>query len=270
MEKNIDWIRLWRKLVQVTSERKSASPSKAELVTRTSSRRWAKPDSTIDFIAAQLDTVPGATLLDIGAGTGRLAILLSRHAQKITSIDSSPAMIQTMQENLRAEGIANVELIQGTWPEVQVERHDFSLCSHAMYGSADLCAFVQQMMGVTIHTCFLLIRAPVLHGIMAEAATRIWGHPYDSPNFQVAYNALLQMGVFPNVRMANTGLWDPWVSNSLEEALDEIKCRFGLGLISRYDDFLIELLRRHLIFVNGQYVWPRGVRSALVYWDIDP
>ena len=104
---------------------------------------------------------------------------------------------------------------------------------------------------------------------MAEAATRIWGHPYDSPNFQVAYNVLLQMGIFPNVLMENTGLWKPWVSASLEDALSEMKRRFGLGPVGEYDDFLMELLRRRLTFEAGQYVWPRSVRSALVYWNVD-
>jgi len=41
-----------------------------------------------------------------------------------------------------------------------------------------------------------------------------------------------------------------------------------LGPVNKYDDFLTELLRRRLIVVNGQYMWPRGVRSALIYWDV--
>jgi hypothetical protein len=76
------------------------------------------------------------------------------------------------------------------------------------------------------------------------------------------------MGILPNVMMADTGLWDPWISNSLEEALDEIKCRFGLGPVNKYDDFLADLIRRRLIAVNGHYMWPRGIRSALIYWDV--
>jgi hypothetical protein len=104
---------------------------------------------------------------------------------------------------------------------------------------------------------------------MAEAAMRIWGHPHDSPNFQVAYNVLMQMGICANVLMENSGLWDPWTSASFEAALDEVKRRFGLGPVSEYDDFLTDLLRRRLTLVDGQYVWPRGVRSALVYGDVD-
>ena len=269
MGKMTDWIRLWRELVEATSEREKDGAGKVERGVRGLNRRWAKADSTQDFIVAQLDATPGATLLDIGAGTGRWAILLSRHAHAITAVDSSPKMIQAMRENLHAENIGNVQVIEGTWPQVQIEPHDFSLCSHGMYGSVDLSAFVQCMMQATRRTCFMLMRATTPDGIMAEAATHIWGHPYDSPNFQVAFNALLQMGIFPNVLMANTGLWEPWTSASLEAALVEIKRRFGLSQISEHDDFLLELLRRRLTWADGQYVWTLGVRSALIYWNVD-
>jgi precorrin-6B methylase 2 len=269
MEHVTDWIRLWRELVEATAGREKEYSSKAERGARALNRRWAKADSTRDFIVAQLDVHPGATLLDIGAGTGRWAIMLSAHARQITAIDSSPLMIQAMQDNLRAEKIENVRVVEGTFPNVAIEPHDFSFCSHGMYASADFRAFVQGMMQATRRTCFLLMRATTIDGIMAEAATHLWGHPYDSPNFQVAYNALLQMNIFPNVLVANTGLWEPWTSPSLEAALVEIKRRFGIDQVSAYDDFLMELLRRRLILKDAQYVWTPSVRSALVYWDVE-
>ena len=269
MEKVTDWIRLWRDLVEATSEPEQDSASKAERGARKLNRRWAKADSTQDFIVAQLDATPGATLLDIGAGTGRWSMMLSPHARQITAIDSSPLMIQAIRENLRAEKIKNVRVIEGTWPHVQIEPHDFSFCSHGMYASADFPAFIQSMAQATRRACFLLIRATAPDGIMAEAAMHIWGHPYDSPNFQVAYNALLQMGIFPNVLMANTGWWEPWTSPSLEAALIEIKRRFGSSQINTHDDFLMDLLRRRLTLVENKYVWTPSVRSALIYWNVD-
>ena len=278
MEKVTDWIRLWRELVQArmaaqeTADAESEQDrwkSKSRDFDASVRRRWARPDSSRDFVIAQLDAAPGSTILDIGAGTGSWAILLSPHVHKVTAIDSSAAMIQVMQENLHAEDIANVQIIQGIWPDVQVELHDYTLCSHAMYAEPDLPAFVRRMVRVTRRTVFLLMRAPTIDGIMAEAAIRIWGHPYDSPNFQVGYNALLQMGIYPNVLMENTGLWKPWTSASFEDALSEMKRRFGLGQNSEHDDFLMDLLRRRLTRVDRAYEWSSSVRSALVYWNVD-
>lgn len=266
MPRDTDWIQLWRELVEAPSPDPARGGKPKDSYAATD-RRWAKPDSTVDFIVTQLVATPDATLLDIGAGKGSWAIRLSPHVRRITAVDSSPAMIQAMQANLSGAGVRNAEIVQGSWPDVQVAPHDFSLCSHAMYGAADLPAFIRGMEQATRRTCFLLLRAPSPDGVMAQAALRIWGHPYDSPNFQVCYNALLQMGIFANVLMANTGLWNPWKSASLEEALADIKRRFGLAGASEHDEFLIDLLRRRLTLEGGQYVWPRGVRSVLVYWN---
>jgi SAM-dependent methyltransferase len=278
MEKTTDWIQLWRELVEAHSwGRKRGKPrdanqdvwrEKARQFHALVERRWAKPDSSRGFVVAQLDAHPGATVLDIGAGTGAWVALLARHARKVTAVEPSQAMIEVMRQTLAAEGITNVEIVQQTWPDAAVGTHDFSLCSHAMYGYPDLPAFVGRMIEVTRRTCFLVLRVPTADGIMAKAATRIWGQPHDSPNFQVAYNALLQMGIYPSVIMEDTGLWPPWTHASLEDALEDVKRRFGLGENSEHDQFLTDLLRRRLTCEDGQYVWPPGVRSALVYWDV--
>jgi SAM-dependent methyltransferase len=276
MQKMTDWIALWRELVEAKSrsrkgEAGSESPAdlwyaRAREFDESVKHRWTRPDSSRDFVMSQLDV--NATLLDIGAGTGAWAALLASRARRVTAIEPSPAMIEVMREKLAAEGRTNVEIVQGTWPDVVVEPHDFSLCSHAMYGYPDFPAFIRRMVVCTRCKCFLVLRAPGVDCVLAEAARHIWGQPHDSPNFTIAYNVLLQMGIYPNVLMENTGLWDPRISQSLEEALSDVKRRFGLDGMTEHDDFLVDLLRRRLIYQGGQYVWPRDVRSALVYWTV--
>jgi precorrin-6B methylase 2 len=279
MERATDWIRLWRELVEVQARRWAARnrergrddawKAKARSFDAKVRERWAKPDSSRQAVLAALQAQPGATVLDIGAGTGAWACLLARHARLVTAVEPSPTMIEVMEENLAAEGVQNVQIVQGAWPDVDVAAHDFSLCSHAMYGYPDLPAFLRRMIEVTRQTCFLVMRVPTVDGVLAEAAMRVWGHPHDSPNFQVGYNAMLQMGLFPNVLMEDTGLWDAWTHDSLEEALADVKRRLELpeSEPSEHDAFLRELLRRRLTWQDGHYVWPPGVRSALVYWN---
>jgi precorrin-6B methylase 2 len=276
MEKITDWTALWRELVEVKarSRPRETGPEaqvdfwrvKAREFDESVKRRWARPDSSRAFVISQLNA--NATVLDIGAGTGAWAALLARYVHKVTAVEPSPTMIEVMREKLAAEGCSNVEVIQGAWPDVVVEPHDFSLCSHAMYGYPDLPAFIRRIAAVTKRMCFLVLRAPTVDCVLAEAARHIWGQPHDSPNFTVAYNILLHMGIYPSVLMENTGLWDSRTSESLAEALRETKRHFGLDGLAEHDDFLVDLLRRRLTYQDGQYVWPRGVRSALVYWTV--
>ncbi len=278
MEKITDWSSLWRELVEVKTrgrKRDWGAESAADVwQTRARKfdegvrRRWAKPDSSRAFVLSQLG--PDSTLLDIGAGTGAWTALLARRARHVTAVEVSAAMVEVMCENLAEESISNVTIIQGMWPDVPVEPHDFSLCSHAMYGYPDLAAFVARMVTCTRRTCFLVLRAPTLDGVRAEAAQHIWGQPLDSPNFTIAYNILLQMGVHANVLMEDTGLWEPRTSDSLQDALSDLQRHFGLDGNSEHDEYLMDLLRRRLAWdaLRNEYVWPREVRSALVYWQV--
>jgi len=228
-------------------------------------RRWSKPDSSRDFIMSRLDL--SSTVLDIGAGTGAWSALLAPAVRHVTAVEPSPAMIEVMRRRLTAENITNVTIIRGAWPDVAADRHDFSLCSHAMYGCSDLAAFIRQMVASTRSECFLLMRAPTFDGVMAEAAQHIWSHPLDSPNFAIAYNILLQLGIYANVIMEDTGLWEPKKSATLEDAMNRLKRHFGLNGNSEHDEYLIDLLRRRLKWEDGHYVWPPDVRSALVHWQ---
>lgn len=275
MEKITDWSQLWEDLVEIRSAGRSdgASPApgdpwndRAIAFKQGVRRRWERPDSSRDFILSRLDA--GSTVLDIGAGTGSWAVLLARRARQVTAVEPSPAMIAVLSASLEEEGIRNVSIVEGNWPEVYVEPHDFSLCSHAMYGVPDLEAFILRMIACTRRTCFLLLRAPSLDGIRAEAARHIWGQPLDSPNFTIAYNILIGMGIYANVLMEDTGLWKPRVSPSIEEAHRDLKRFLGLADSPEHDGYLLTLLRRRLHWRCGRYLWPPEVRSALVYWNV--
>ena len=275
MEKITDWNALWRELVDIKARSRNSISheeqdidvwcKKAAEFKEGVKRRWKKPDSSRDFILSKMN--PSATVLDIGAGTGAWAGLLAPHVRRVTAVEPSPSMIRVMRESLDEEGIKNVDIVQGEWPDVTVDAHDYSLCSHAMYGYPDLPVFIRRMAEYTRNTCFLLLRAPSLNGIRSEAAQHIWGQPLDSPNFTIAYNILLEMGIFAHVQMENTGLWKSRTSSSLEEALGSMKRFLGLNTTDEQDDYLWKLLQRRLVLKKGQYIWPPEVRSALVYWN---
>jgi SAM-dependent methyltransferase len=274
MEHAPNWASLWRQLVDIKSQsRKSEGRREADMWSERAhrfdtdvKRRWARPDSSRDFILSQLDS--DRTVLDIGAGTGAWSALLAGRVRRVTAVEPSSAMIEVMRRVLDAEAVSNVDIVHGSWPEAAVAPHDFSLCSHAMYGCADLPAFIRRMISCTRRMCFLLMRAATFDGVSAEAARHIWGHPFDSPNFLVAYNLLVEMGIYANVLMEDTGLWTPRISAGLDDAFNRMKRHFGLNG-TEHDEYLRDLLKRRLTLQNGEYVWPAEIRSALVYWTIE-
>jgi SAM-dependent methyltransferase len=277
MEKVTDWTALWKELVEKQgpfwNHKKRSEENRHKWKDRSQGfydrvkKRWAKPDPHRDFIIAMISSVRDATVIDIGAGTGAWAVLLSRSAKKVTAIEPSDEMRQILKENLKNEGVDNVEVIEKLWPAPDMEKHDFSLASHSVYGCEDLQGFISSMTETTRNACFMLLRAPDHNGLMAMAARRIWGQPNDSPNFQVAYNVMLQMGMFPNVLMEEKGMWPRWTNKNFEEAFERIKSRFGLEKDSEHDPFLRALLKEHLEEKDGKFQWPSELRTGLVYWN---
>ena len=151
MEKITDALRLWRQLVERHVEHYPAHGDdedrdvwveRARWFHQMVLKRWQQRDSSRDFVISQLKQHPGSTVLDIGAGTGAWSCLMAGHARSVTAVEPSEGMLTVMQENLAQQGIDNVAIVQDTWPEAEVEPHDFSLCAHALYGCADLERFM--------------------------------------------------------------------------------------------------------------------------------
>jgi SAM-dependent methyltransferase len=275
MEKITDWNALWRELVEIKArsrEKRMCGEKPVDIWADRAlefkegvKRKWARPDSSREFILSQIAS--DGTVLDIGAGTGAWSILLSARAKHVTAVEPSGSMIKVMRDSLAAENIQNVSIVEGEWPVIPIEPHDYSLCSHAMYSAPDLRTFLLEINAKTRRMCFLLLRATSVDGIRAEAARHIWGQPLDSPNFTIAYNVLLQAGIYANVLMENTGLWKPRTSPNLAQALADLRRFLGLDQTGEHDEYLTELLNHRLMLKDGRYVWPPEVRSALVYWQ---
>jgi len=274
-----DWAALWRDLVQARARCRDdgsvADPrsqvgtdpweSRARDYDERVARRWAHPDSTRAFILSRLRE--GSTVLDIGAGTGAWAAFLAPRAAWVTAVESSPAMIARLRENLSARGVTNVRVVHGGWPDVAVEPHDYALCAHAAYWYPDLPAFVRRMTDSARRACFLVLRDPRLDGIMAEASRYIRGHPMDSPNFTVARNVLLQAGIRPHVLVEHGAMREPRHSASLDDALQRLKRHFGLCRSAEHDEYFRALLRRRLVRQGDGYAWSPDGGSALLWWE---
>ena len=79
MESTPNWLLLWQDLVEAHArgrEKAQENPhpdvwrARARGYHKKVQRRWEQPDSSRDFMAADLAQHPNDTVLDIGAGTG--------------------------------------------------------------------------------------------------------------------------------------------------------------------------------------------------------
>ena len=100
-------------------------------------------DPTLDRVAREVDR--DKTLLDVGGGAGRFALPLALHCRHVTVVEPSESIVGEFRDGARDAGIDNLSVTQGSWEEAHVEPADVVLCSHVVYGIADVAPFVRKL-----------------------------------------------------------------------------------------------------------------------------
>jgi len=257
---DINWLQLWQDLI--TQNRQSKSGMNMIRYNEHVRKRHERPDPLLDFLISKIDSL--STVIDIGSGNGRWTIPLARKVKKVTAIEPSQEMAEILVDNIKSAGLSNIEVISSTWEKVSIEKHDVSVCAHAMYNSPDLAGFTGKMERSSRQMCYLSVRIPPVNGVIAELSRMIYGRSHDSANAIIAFNALYSMGKLPNL-LIEEGIIN-WTSNSYEEAFTRVKRHLSVESTTDYNDEIMAVLYRCLKLKNGQYIWPDGMRSALIFW----
>lgn len=85
---------------------------------------------------ALLDLRPGDTVLDMGAGTGRLAVPIAGMVSHVTALDASEGMLGHLRERMTEAGRSNYSTVTMRWEDVRVgvdvEVHDVVIAAFSL------------------------------------------------------------------------------------------------------------------------------------------
>jgi len=263
-----DWAELWRELasrdIQASDEGAAQMVERwRNVARRLDSREEQDPDPLLDHILGRL--APEAAVLDVGAGIGRWTLPMARRVRRVTAVEPLQGMRQVLVERAAAQGITNLDVLDAPWLTIQVALHDAVVATHATYTTTDLLGFVRKMETSARRSCYVALRVPAHDGIIGELSERINRRWHDSPNFIVGYNLLLSAGYHPNVLMEPTVV-RRWTDPTLDAGVARARRHLHLD-DDRHDAVIREVLSRRLVFADGTYRWPDGMRSALIWWD---
>ena len=155
-------------------------------------------DALVEGIRSRL--TPGETLLDVGAGGGRLALPLALTCQTVTAVEPSPSMCSVLRETALKHHIGNVPIVESGWMEASVEPADVVLCSHVVYVVEEIGPFVRKMDSHARHLVLAVLFQSPPQSAMYGLWERVHGEKRHAlPSLPEFLPVLEELGIRPEV-----------------------------------------------------------------------
>ncbi len=227
MHRIIDWNELWKAIYAGSPERSAKDRDPAAAWDRRAAaygRATRDEKRATEQELAVLDLRPGDTVLDVGAGTGRLAVPIARTATRVTALDPSGGMLSILEDRMAAEGRRNYSCVRMRWEDTvigrDIEPHDVVIAAFSL-GFYDLAAALQKLDAAARRSVYLFWHAgewrshdemALYRAVFGEEAAMQKGYP----DYIYPVNILHDAGIYPDVKIFPS-IWDTGY-DSVEEA----------------------------------------------------
>ena len=270
----IDFVERWRRIVE---ERRRQTDAAYARLARTTTDYWARrargfaafsrearPDPFLEKVLAYVDGQ--STVLDVGAGAGRHSVPMARVVRRVFAVEPSPAMASHLREWAQEEGLNNIEVIEGAWPEVNVPICDVAICSHVLYPVADIEPFLRKLDDSARRYSFLWLHDEQIAFESLGLWERFQGEPRArQPTFRDVLPVLWQMGLRPNVEMSE--IPESWSWGSMDEAAQAFREHLPIPEDEATEARLRQELAAVLVEREGRLFLPKTTyRSAIIWW----
>lgn len=202
-------------------------------------------------------------VLDIGCGSGQLAIEHAKVVKEVVGIDFSDKMLAHGKENSRKEGLKNIEFILSDWENFNIEKpFDFVIASMSPAISNPDCLY--KMLDACKGSCYLSAFVS-RHSALKEKLYAITDVPYERQFHKINYifNILWTKGYFPELSY-KTGSHERLLT--LENAKEVFSFELGITAdpfkIKQMNEFLeaeeTDGIIKEMIFQKkGELIWQK-------------
>jgi SAM-dependent methyltransferase len=197
------WEEIWRRNIDVNGFRLEGKDFDERARIWDRAMRGNGESGYVDELLSSMNLSRDMTVLDVGCGSGIVAIPMTRHVRWVTAIDSASAMIDlTRAYAVRAEA-HNLSAINKDWLRVEIgkdiEPHDIALASRSLQ-TGELRKYLSLLDKSARKQCFITWGA----GAREDDAEicDVLGIEYKTPSsYMIIYNLLYEMGILADVEI---------------------------------------------------------------------
>jgi hypothetical protein len=255
----MDWVANWKQIVDERATRARTHPDpgywdrRAPTFARSTQ---ARADEFLKVIDPYLS--PVKTLIDAGAGTGRHAVPVAERLEWVTAVEPSEGMRAMIPPR------DNMTVVASTWEDAAVAPADLVICSHVLYGVADVVPFILKLERCARERVFIMLRESDMPHPAATIRKRLQGDAGPGmPRFSDLFMLLIQMGIAPDVKFLSYQSVTRYAN--LDEALIDARALIGDGWDEAIGRAMLEAL---LTRENDELVFDGGmVLSGVAHWQ---
>lgn len=224
-----------------------------------------QPDPTV----AALERIVRAsdTVIDVGAGGGRLAVPLAGMSARLVAVEPSEGMRKQLAESASQRQIKNLEVVAADWLAADVKPGEVVVCAHVLYGIEDISPFVGKLNSHARRLVAVVMqpRPPIsnfyplwriVHGEHRKALPSLPEFLEALQSWRVSYDVA-------HLPPADLNLF-----GDFDEAIDYSMQRLFLAPGTTKAKRLAEVLKEVLVEADGgfRFEWTRPFETRIVSW----
>lgn len=210
----------------------------------------------------------GAEVLDVGGGSGRLALPLATRAKHVTVVEPSEDSVELLNERAAEAGIMNITVINEPWEDVREPTADIVLCSLVLHHVPDAAPFVKKLQKHARDRVVIVEMMETPGAVEVPFYERVYGSaPTPLPGLPKVLELLWALEVFPDVSMVSpeTAVLDTDREGVLEHLRRRLSVEEGTDADERLRAAMDELLVDIPEGLTVRGAAPR--RTAIISWS---
>jgi len=210
-----------------------------------------------------------SAVLEIGAGTGRLAIPLAKEAKRVVAIEPARASMRLLKENAAREDVTNMDFVECLWSDFEPsEKYDLVYSAWSA-GASDPPSLMKMQKASKGHCTLELTASPFWESdFYSQVYPLAFGEEYQSGgSYLNILTTLYEYGIYANLETWRFERETKY--ESIDDALNHWNAvLMYYGDVTREAEERLRQFYRSRMNSDGSYTYPLKGFDCMIWWKI--